>query len=187
MKKNRSIIAGLVLIGLAFGLGLTWRWVQETPYYSLYQIGASLKNRDTTTLLTYVDLASILNKQVSGSLSSLLSPLGPSESLKKIIGQLGDLTIQLTPDVNKGLTNIISKRIRDYLDNSQNPTLPSSFMLLTLAEVKAKEDFALVTLKYAKEQLRLGMKKQDGFWRVVELNPEDLRKLLTTYLFKQPQ
>jgi hypothetical protein len=182
MKKKRSGIFIVLIVSLAFGFGLSWRWVQATPYYSLYQIGAGLKNRDLNTFLTYVDLESILNQQVSGSLSSLLSSLNPGGSLEKIAGPLGDLKIQLTPEVNKGLNTLIVQQIRDYLENPKNPTLPSSFLLLSSAQVKVKEDTALVTLKHEKDQLKMGMKKQEGLWRVVELNPEDTKNLIKTYL-----
>jgi hypothetical protein len=182
MKKKRSTILIVFIIGLAFGLGLAWRWVQETPYYSLYQIGAALKNRDPHTFFRYVDLEALLKQQASGSFSSLLSSLTPAGSLGKLAGPLGDIKIQLTPEVNRGLSTLVSRQIRDYLENPNNPTLPSSFLLLSVAQVKVKEDTALVDLKHNKDQLRLGMKKQEGVWRVVELNPEDTQKLIKTYL-----
>jgi hypothetical protein len=182
MKKNRNIILIVFIVCLAFGTGLFWRWVQGTPYYSLYQIGAGLKNRDLNTFLTYVDLESILNQQVSGSLSSLLSSLNSSGSLGKIAETLGDIKIQLTPEINQGLSTLITQLLRDYLENPKNSTLPSSFLLLSLGQVKVKQDNALVTLQYGKDQLRMGMRKQEGIWRVVELNPEDTQRLIKTYL-----
>jgi hypothetical protein len=187
MKKDRNTIIIVLVISLAFGLGLSWRWVQGTPYYSLYQIGAGLKNRDLDTFLAYVDLESVLNQQVSGSLSSLLSSLNSSGSLGKIAGPLGDIKIQVTPEVNKGLSTLVSQQIRAYLENPKNPTLPSSFLLLSLAKVKVNQDNALVTMRHDKDQLRMGMKKQEGFWRVVELNPEDTQRLIKTYLLPAPK
>lgn len=187
MKTNRTKILSILIVCLAFGTGLTWRWVQGTPYYSLYQVGAGLKNRDLNTFLTYVDLESILNQQVSGSLSSLLSSLNPSGPLGKIAGPLGDIKIQLTPEVNRGLSTLVSQQLRDYLENPKNPTLPSSFLLLTRAHFTIKQDKALVTLKQDKDQLRMGMKKQKGLWRVVEINPEDTQRLIKNYLLPAPK
>ncbi len=182
MKTNRNIILIVLVVLLAFGAGLFWRWVQGTPYYALYQIGAGLKNRDLNTFLTYVDVESILSQQASGSLPSLLSSLNASGSLGKIAGPLDGIKIQLTPEINKGLSNLVIQQLRDYLENPKNPTLPSSFLLISRAHFKVKQDYALVTLAYKKDQLRMGMRKQEGTWRVVELNPEDTQRLIKTYL-----
>ncbi len=39
-----------------------------------------------------------------------------------------------------------------------------------------------MTLKKDQDQLRMGMQKQEGIWRVKELNPEDTQRLIKTYL-----
>ena len=162
MKTNRNIILIVLVVFIAFGAGLAWRWVQGTPYYALYQIGAGLKNRDLNTFLTYVDVESILSQQVSGSLTSLLSSLNESSSLGKIAGPLGGIKVQLTPEINKGLSNVVIQQLRDYLENPKNPTLPSSFLLISRAHFKVKQDYALVTLTYKKDQLRMGYAKTGG-------------------------
>ena len=99
MKKNKSTIIIIIVVALAFGAGLLWRWVQGTPYYALYQIGAGLKNRDLNTFLTYVDVESILNQQASESISNLLSSLTASSSVGKIAGPLGEIKIKISPEV----------------------------------------------------------------------------------------
>ncbi len=182
MKKKQSTIIIIIVIALAFGAGLLWRSVQGTPYYALYQIGAGLKNRDMDTFLTYVDMESILEKQASESISGYLSSLTASSSAGKITGPLGEIKIKLTPEGNKSLTRLAIRQLQNYLENRENPTLPSSFMLLALAKFKVKQDYALVTLKKDKDQLRMGMQKQEGLWRVKELNPEDTQRLIKTYL-----
>ena len=187
MKTNRTIVIAVLIIFLAFGAGLLWRWIQGTPYYALYQIGASLKNRDLNTFLTYVDVESILNQQVSGSISTLLSSLTNSNSIGKIAGNLGEIKIQLNPEANKGLSKIAIQQLQNYIENPKNPTLPSSFLLFTLADFKVKQDDALVTLKKDQDQLRMGMRRQEGIWRVVELNPEDTQRLIKTYLSPPPK
>jgi hypothetical protein len=182
MKINKRTVIIITVVVLAFGAGLMWRWVQGTPYYALYQIGAGLKNRDLNTFLTYVDVESILGRQASESISTLLSSLRGSNPLGKIAGPLGEIKIKISPEVNKGLSNLAIRQLQDYLENPKNPTLPSSFLLLTAAEFKIKQDFTLVTLKKDKDQLRMGMQKQEGLWRVKELNPEDTQRLIKTYL-----
>ena len=138
MKKNRTILIAVLIIALAFGAGLLWRWVQGTPYYALYQIGAGLKNRDLNTFLTYVDVESILNQQASESISALLSSLTASGSVGKIAGPLGEIKIKISPEFNKGLSNLAIRQLQDYLENPKNPTLPSSFLLLTAAQFNSK-------------------------------------------------
>jgi hypothetical protein len=187
MKKNKKLIVIALIIGLAFGAGLFWRWVQGTPYYALYQIGSGLKNRDVDTFLSYVDVDSILSQQASGAIASLLSSLNTSGSPGNITGLLGGIKIQLTPETNKELSRLVIQQIREYLENPKHPALPSSFFLLYLAHFKVNQDYALVTLKRDRDQLRMGMRKQEGTWRVMELNPEDTRTLIKTYLLPPPQ
>jgi len=180
MKTKRNMIVILIIV-LAFGTGLSWRWVQGTPYYALYQIGAGLKNRDINTFVTYVDVEAILNQQGS-SIKNLLSSLTASSSLGNIAGPLGEIKIQLPTEVYKSLSQLVIQQIRYYLENPKNSTLPSSFLLLTLSRFQVNQDRALVTMKYDKDQLRMGMRKQEGIWRVVELEPEDTHRLIKTYL-----
>jgi hypothetical protein len=182
MKKNRTILVAIVIICLAFVAGLSWRWVQGTPYYCLYQIGAGLKDRDLNTVLAYVDLESVLSQQLSGPVSKLLASPTASGSLGKIAGSSGEIKIQLTPELNKSLSRLAANQLRIYLENPKNTTLPSSFLLLSLAKFKVEKDVAQVTLKYKKDQLRMQMRRQEGFWRVVELEPDDTLKLIKTYI-----
>jgi hypothetical protein len=182
MKNSKKIILLIIVVSVAFSAGLTWRWIQGTPYFALYQIGAGLKNRDLNTVLTHVDLESVLSQQISGTLSGLLSSLTASSPLGKIAGPLGEIKIQITPESNKSLKNLVVSYLQKYLEDPKNPTLSSSFILIYLAHFKIKEDNALVTLKYKNEQLRLGLHKQEGVWRVVEINPEDAQRLIKAYL-----
>jgi hypothetical protein len=185
MKNKRFVFIIAIAVFLAFSAGLAWRWVQGTPYYAIYQIGAGLKNRDLNTVLTFIDLDSILSQQVAGTLSGVLSNLASSSPVAKLAGPLGEIKIQVTPGMNQGLKELATGYARTYLENSKNPTLPSSFLLFYLAHFDIKEDYTVVTLKYEKDQLRLGLRKQDGIWRVVEINPEDTQRLIKTYLLPQ--
>lgn len=187
MKKNKNTILITLVISLAFGAGLFWRWVQGTPYYALYQIGAGLKNRDLNTLLIYIDMESVLKQQVSESFSTLFNSLNNAGPLGKFAGPLAGIKIQVTPEINQGLSNLAVQQLREYLENPKNSTLPSSFLLLSLATFSIRQDYALVTLKHDQDQLRMGMRKSEGFWRVVELNPEDTQRLIKTYLLPAPK
>jgi hypothetical protein len=182
--KNRKWLWTAVLVILAFGLGLGWRWVQGSPRYALYQIGAALKNRDVDRFVLYVDLDSILNKQVAGSVSALLKATAADHPVGKWLGLLGEFKITLDPGAQSGLGALVRRELEAYLRDPAHPTLPSSFLLLSIAEFHTRGDVSLVTLKYEQERLRMAMKKTDGLWRIIELNPEDTQQLIKTYLMK---
>ena len=183
-KKNKKAIGIFLIIVLAFSLGLGWRWLEGTPHYALYKIGASLKNREADTFLVYVDLDSILQKQAAESVSTLLKSAASDKLLGKIIGSMGEFKITLNPGTQAGLTSLVREELKKYLRNPDNPTLPSAFLLLSVARFNTRGDQSLVTLKKDKDQLRLAMSRSGGIWRVVELNPEDTQRLIKTYLLK---
>jgi hypothetical protein len=130
-----------------------------------------------------VDVEAILSRQAPESLSDLFKSIPSSNPIQQWIAPLGEIKIQLSPETNQGLTLLVIEKLREYLENQANPTLPSSFGLLFMAQVKAKGDYALVTLKMDRDQLRMGLQKTGGMWRVMELNPEDTQRLIRTYLF----
>jgi hypothetical protein len=105
--------------------------------------------------------------------------------LSPLIGSLGEIKLHVSPETNKNASALIIQRLRDYLGNPANQTLPSSWALLALAKIKTRDDNALVTLRHDKDQLRMALRKTQGPWRVVELNPEDTQRLIKTYLFSQ--
>jgi hypothetical protein len=72
--------------------------------------------------------------------------------------------------------------LEKYLKNQNNPTLPSAFLLLSVAQFNTREGLSLVTLKNEGDQLRMAMRKTGGTWRVIEFNPEDTQRLIRKYL-----
>jgi hypothetical protein len=182
IKKYKRSVVILILIGLAFALGLTWRWIEGTPQYTIYRIGSSLKNRDCETFLSYVDLDNILKQQVAESFSALFETSNADNPLGKLLGPLGEVKITLIPGVQSGLAGLARQELEKYLKNPSNPTLPSAFLLLSVAQFNTRDDFSLVTLYKDGDQLRMAMRKTAGTWRVIELNPEDTQRLIKKYL-----
>ena len=182
IKKYKRAIIVIILIGLAFTLGLTWRWMEGTPQYTLYRIGSSLKNRDFETFLVYVDLDNILNQQVAESFSTLFKASNADSPLGKLLGPLGEVKITLIPGIQNGLAALARQELENYLKNTKNPTLPSAFLLLSVAQFNTRDDLSLVTLKKDSDQLRMAMRKTAGTWRVIEFNPEDTQRLIAKYL-----
>jgi hypothetical protein len=184
MKKYKRAITILLLIGLAFALGLTWRWMEGTPQYTLYRIGSSLKNRDFETFLLYVDLDNILKQQVAESFSALFKASNSDGPLGKLLGPLGGIKITLIPGDQNGLAGLARQELENYLKDQNNPTLPSAFLLLSVAQFNTRDDLSLVTLKKDSDQLRMAMRKTAGTWRVIEFNPEDTQRLIKKYLLQ---
>jgi hypothetical protein len=182
IKKYKRWLTVALLLGVAFALGMTWRWIEGTPQYALYQIGASIKNRDIDTLLVYMDLEAILKQQVADSFSALFKDSNSNNPLGKLLGPLGEVKITLVPGVQAGLTGLVRQELEKYLKNQDNPTLPSAYLLLTLASFNTRDDVSLVLLKMDNDQLRLAMRRIAGTWRVIEFNPEDTRQLIKKYL-----
>jgi hypothetical protein len=182
IKKYKRPIVILLLIGLAFALGLTWRWMEGTPQYTLYRIGSSLKNRDFETFLLYVDLDNILQHQVADSFSTLFKSSTSDSPLGKLLGPLGEFKITLIPGSQNGLAALARQELANYLKNPNNPTLPSAFLLFSVAQFNTRDDLSLVTLKKEGDQLRMAMRKTGGTWRVMEFNPEDTQRLIRKYL-----
>lgn len=183
-KRNKKWIAVVLLILVAFGLGLAWRWVESTPQYALYRIGASLKNRDLEGFLVHVDLDRILQQQVAESVSTLLKSSMGDNPLGKLLGAVGEFRIVLDPGAQSGLSALVRKELGDYLRDPRNPTLPSSLLLLTIARFDTRDQVSLVTLEKGPDRLRMAMRRTGGVWRVIEFNPEDTQRLIKTYLLK---
>jgi hypothetical protein len=80
------------------------------------------------------------------------------------------------------LAGLARQELEKYLKNPSNPTLPSAFLLLSVAQFNTRDDFSLVTLYKDGDQLRMAMRKTAGTWRVIELNPEDTQRLIKKYL-----
>jgi len=182
IKKYKRWLTVAVLLGLAFALGLTWRWIEGTPQYALYRIGSSIKNRDIDALLVYIDLDTILKQQGTEPFSALFKGSDSNAPLDKLLRPLGEIKITLIPGVQAGLTGLARQELEKYLKNQDNPTLPSAFLLLSLASFNTRNDLSLVLLKKDNDQLRMAMRRTAGTWRVIELNPEDTRQLIKKYI-----
>jgi hypothetical protein len=113
-----------------------------------------------------------------------LKSAAADHSVGKWLGSLGEFKIALTPGSQSGLSALVRRELEAYLKDPRQPTLPSSFLLLSVAEFHTRGDVSLVTLKYERDRLRMAMKKTEGLWRVVELNPEDTQRLIKAYLLK---
>ncbi len=173
----RRLVLVLSLVALA-GVGfLSTYMFMRSPSWSLYQIGKAIHERDSNRFLAYVDVGRILHSQKDDILDLLL----PDKSKS----QQRDVVRQLISAFMAPLTEQVRDRIVGVIKDPERDNLPSSWALLAVATVTSNGDSALVLLSDpGKDQrLRLGMRRDEqGYWRVVEVNSQDLRVLAERYL-----
>ncbi|MGD8561647.1 MAG: DUF2939 domain-containing protein [Desulfarculaceae bacterium] len=174
---KRFLIWVILLLLAGAGFWATWGFFQS-PYYALYQIGKSIHNRQPRLFLAYVDVKSV----VSGQRESLVEELVPGDD-KGVARQLvGGLMSALMPQV----VELVKDRVVRVILDPERENLPTSWALVTAATVTSKDDYALVVLGEPQggRRLRLGMRRQaeEDQWRVVEINPQDLKALVKDYL-----
>ncbi len=167
-----------ILVGLlgAGGFVATWLFM-HSPYWSLYQIGKAIHQRDARLFLAYVDLDAIIKGQKEALLDEFL-PKTDGETRSLVNRFLGGLMPQVLELAKDRVIRVVADPDRD--------NLPSSWALVPLARVTRNGDYALVVLSDPQSQrrLRLGMRRhpEQGHWQVVEIDPRDLRRLLDEYL-----
>jgi hypothetical protein len=179
MKRAWFIIVLVALAGVGFWA--TWNFMRG-PHWALYQIGKAIHNHQPRLFLAYVDVDRIARSQKDELVRVFLPDRSKEEqeNVGRIVEAfMGPITAQLK-----------DKAARVVADpNREN--LPTSWALVAASDIRRKEDYALVVLNdpQSKRRLRIGMQRhpKEGHWQVVEINPQDLKVLLTDYLDKQKQ
>lgn len=178
---RRFWVMALVLALAVAAFAGTW-WALKSPYYSLYQIGKAIHERQPRLFLAYVDVGRILAGQKDELVGQFMS--GASEEQRRTVGNL--VTAFMGP-ISEQLKDQVARVVAD--PNREN--IPSSFALVAAAHVISKDDVALVVLSDPKEgrRLRLGMQRNpvQGHWQVVEINASDLRPLIEEYLRRRSE
>ncbi len=168
----------ILLICLAGGAFWGTHHLLESPRWSLYQIGKAINDHNPRLFLAYVDVDSIVRGQKDTIVEMVVPRDRNDEKTRNMVkGLVGAFMNPLTDQVK-------IKIIRAIEDQERND-LPTSWTLAVGAQVVVNRDYALVVLKDPESgrRLRLGMqRKNDGPWRVVDLNSRDLKLLVDEYL-----
>lgn len=174
--QRKTALALLLVLLVGAGFGGTW-WFLHSPHGSLYQIGKAIHDRDAGLFLTYVDVGRIL----AGSKDELLEAVLPDQvkqDQRNVLKQLlGAFMAPLTDQLKQRVVRLVSDKERD--------NIPTSWTLVWAAKVSRNGDMALATLEDLSEdrRMRIGLQQgDDGYWRVVEVNAQDLKELLADYL-----
>jgi hypothetical protein len=150
----------------------------------------ALTDRNYEKFYTYLDLKSILGNLMQETGKDLISPVIPENNY---LGQLGwrmgsKFAQQVLPRLFETFEQDLHKLINQYLNTLTTKELLALKAAVTLAEIRQQGDEAKVTLRFAKEdgRLRLTMSKssQDRTWRVISVNYEDLKKLVSKELME---
>ncbi len=170
--KRRWLIWGL-LAALAVGAFVGTNAFLNSPTYALYQIGRAIHNRDPGLFITYVDIDRIYHTQRGTMVDMVLAGKKHRDTRRTVKGILTAMAPQLLTQLRR--------RVILWVADPQRDNIPSSWTLVAAAHIKRRDNFALVVLSNpAKHQrLRLGMQRREGKpWRVVEVDPRDLKRLL---------
>lgn len=173
----RRLLLILLLVALGgAGFGATYVFLRS-PHWSLYQIGKAVHQHDPRLFLAYVDVPQILSSQKDDILA-LVMPNQDQSGQRDVVRQL--LGAFMGPIIEQ-----VRERVSRVIADPQRENLPSSWTLALAANVTTNGDYALVVLSDPRtsDRLRLGMQRaKDGYWRVVQINAQDLRQLAGKHL-----
>lgn len=172
MRRLPFIILLVALVGAGFA---GTYFFMRSPQWTLYQVGKAIYKHDSRLFLTYVDVGEILRSQKEDIVDLIL----PDQ--KK--DQQRDMVRQLLSAFMGALIEQARDRVIRIVADTERQNLPSSWTLVAAASVTRNGDNALAVLSNQDDRLRLGLRRQaDGYWRVVQINPQDLRALAAKHL-----
>ena len=168
-----------LFLAILLGAGFFGTWtLLSSPHYALYQIGKAIHERDPRLFLAYVDVDQILRSQKDAIINELMPDRSQDEGRKWASNLLAAFMGPVSDMVKDRLARVVADPKRD--------NLPSAWALVLAAKVTRNGDYALVLLTDPEEKrrLRLSMHRDpgQGNWRVVEVNPADLKRLLQEYV-----
>jgi len=179
LRRWLTVLLLLVLGGAAFWV--TWS-VLNGPHYALYQIGKGIHEREPRRVLAYVDVERIARGQKDELIAEFMAEKSQDER-NQVSQIVGALMGALAPMVKDRVAQVVADPNRD--------NIPSSFTLVAAADVTTNGDYAMVVLSEPEggqgRRLRMGMQRHQelGHWQVVEINPQDLRRLISEYMEKR--
>lgn len=175
MRGVRILVILALLVGAAFWG--TWTLL-NSPHWALYQIGKAIHQREPRLFLAYVDIDRILRSQKQALIDELIPDRSKAEGrewasslLSAFMGPVSDM---------------VKDRVARLVADPKRENLPTSWALVVAAKVDRNGDYAMVVLADPEEKrrLRMGMRRDpsERLWKVVELDADDLKRLLKEYL-----
>jgi DUF2939 family protein len=174
----RRVWLWILLIVLAGGAFWGTLHILDSPRWALYQIGTAINDHNPRLFLAYVDVDTIVRGQ-KDTIVELVVPRDKNDQKTR------NMVRGLVGAFMEPLSDQVKIKIIKAIEDTERNDLPTSWTLAVAAQVVTNQDYALVVLSdpESKRRLRLGMqRKNDGPWRVVNLNSRDLKLLVKEYL-----
>lgn len=181
-RKTLIIILAMVILGAGVAGGLYFRWLYS-PRYSLHQMVLALKAKNMGKFFKYLDLKEIFNSFLEASSRDLTTPDDKEgDELTRLGRNLGRKFARLVlPQLFRTYEKDIQAALEKYLTSLDNKQLLGLAAAITVARIKVEGDEAQVSIRdpKTKEDFRFHMRLQeDGRWRIVAVNYQDLKKFL---------
>lgn len=165
------------LLALFLGAGLATYWFLNSPYYSLYQIGRGVHNRDASLVLAYVDLEAIYRGQKDQMVDLFLGSQD-QENVRKTVKNI--LTV-----FSAQILQQLRHQVITWVQDPDRDNIPTGWALPAAATIARRGQYALVVLTHPQnsERVRLAMRRNsDQPWKVVEVDPRDLKRLIDRHV-----
>ncbi|MBM4275052.1 MAG: hypothetical protein FJ134_11415 [Deltaproteobacteria bacterium] len=181
-RKTLIIILAIVILGAGAGGGLYFHWLYS-PRYSLHQMVLALKSKNMGNIFKYLDSKEIFNNFLEASSRDLPSSNDKErDELTRLGRSLGRKFARLMlPQLFKTYEKEIQATMEKYMATLDNKQLLGLIAAITVAQIKVEGDEAQVSIRdpKTKDDFRFHMRRQeDGVWRIVEVNYQDLKKFL---------
>jgi hypothetical protein len=194
MRRPVLLIALAIII---LGLGLLGGWYlhyRSTPGYALHQAVAALETRDLDKFFKYLDLKEILNNMLKASSRDLIPESPKDDEWDRQMKGLGrNLARLLAPKLIQSLEKELKIEIKKSLASLDTPKILAIHALVAGAKIETAGDEARVTLKDPKTKDTFQFRMQrfpaadNGGWRIVAINYQDLKKFSRRYLGDRPK
>jgi hypothetical protein len=190
-KYVLALLSFVVITGLAAGIYYYYAYWRENPPFALWQMVRAIQANDTQTLFKYIDLQSIADSLVeksSGDVDSWLlnKGLGATPEEDDVSRLARSLTKKfarfITPKVIAALEPQFKTGVEKYLAELNTLQRAALSALPTQAEIQQEDGIAAVTLTDPTSgqtfHFRMAKPADNGKWRIVEINYQDLRSIL---------
>ncbi|BEQ14907.1 DUF2939 domain-containing protein [Desulfoferula mesophila] len=168
----------ILLAFLATGAFYLTHSFLDGPRWALYQIGKAIHDREPHLFLAHVDIENILQGQKE-TIVDLVAPKGQKDDDTR------NLVRGLVGAFMAPLSDQMAAQVVKAINDPNRKNLPSSWTLVFASSVTRNGNYALVVFSEPEKgrRLRLGMEKvQNGPWRVVDIDPNDLKRLAKDFL-----
>jgi len=181
-RKTLIIILAVFIVGAGAGGGLFFNWIYS-PRYSLHQMVMALKAKNMVDFINYLDLKEIFNNFLEASSTDLPPPSSQEgDEMARLTRNLGRKFARFVlPQLFKTYEKDIQATMEKYMVSLDNKQVLALTAAIAVAQIKVEGDEAQVSIRdpKTKEDFRFQMRRQeDGVWRVVEVNYQDIKKFI---------